>query len=144
MNPPLNQRPVPVRRESDVIVAAAVELVVLLFVPITAFIRLAPTVDGRVLAGGPLLISAVSYLLYRMDKLRAGTGTSRVPEWVLHASELCGGWPGAFMAQRVYRHKTAKLRFQVVFWLIILVHHLLALNFLLGWRLLGAAHVLLP
>ena len=124
--------------------AAAVELVVILFLPVAALVRLTPAVDARVLLGGPLLISVVSFLLYRMDKLRAGTGTNRVPEWVLHASELCGGWPGAFMAQHVYRHKTAKLSFQVIFWLIILLHQFLALDFLLGWRLLGTARVFLP
>jgi uncharacterized membrane protein YsdA (DUF1294 family) len=41
---------------------------------------------------------------------------------VLHASELLGGWPGALVAQQVFRHKTRKLSYQSAFWLIVTLH----------------------
>jgi hypothetical protein len=40
----------------------------------------------------------------------------RTPEKVLHASELLGGWPGALLAQQLFRHKTRKVSYQLVFW----------------------------
>lgn len=42
----------------------------------------------------------------------------------LHAVELLGGWPGALLAQQLLRHKTKKTSYQVVFWLIVLMHQI--------------------
>lgn len=55
---------------------------------------------------------------------------------MLQTWSLFGGWPGAFLAQRQFRHKTAKPTFQTVFWLIVLIHQLVALDSLRGWRVL--------
>lgn len=110
-------------------------LLLLLVVPALALSRLTPAMDGRVLAGVPVAMSLFTFLSYRSDKRRAEAGEWRIPEATLHLAELAGGWPGAFLAQRSYRHKTAKLSFQVVFWLIVLLHQFVALDFLLGWKL---------
>lgn len=66
--------------------------------------------------------SLITFALYGFDKRRAIGGGSRVPERTLHLGELLGGWPGAFLAQRVFRHKTQKASFRRVFWLIVLLH----------------------
>jgi uncharacterized membrane protein YsdA (DUF1294 family) len=34
----------------------------------------------------------------------------------LHVVALFGGWPGALIAQGVFRHKSTKEEFQTVFW----------------------------
>ncbi|WLH15336.1 DUF1294 domain-containing protein [Pseudomonas hefeiensis] len=68
------------------------------------------------------LVSMVAFLLYWSDKRKARTDAWRTPENVLHAVELAGGWPGALLAQQVFRHKTRKVSFQVVFWFIVLLH----------------------
>ncbi|MEE5079869.1 DUF1294 domain-containing protein [Pseudomonas alliivorans] len=82
------------------------------------------------------VMSLLAFVLYRHDKLQAGKGGQRTPESVLHATELLGGWPGALLAQQVFRHKTRKVSFQVVFWLIVLVHQALWIDWLfLGRRL---------
>lgn len=74
----------------------------------------------------PLLLyigmSLLSILQYWRDKQNAQTGQWRTPEKQLHAVELLGGWPGALLAQQLLRHKTQKTSFQLVFWLIVLVH----------------------
>ncbi|WP_300720066.1 DUF1294 domain-containing protein [Pseudomonas sp.] len=66
--------------------------------------------------------SAVAFGVYWYDKHQAKTGQWRTPEKALHGVELLGGWPGALLAQQVFRHKTRKVSFQVVFWLIVAVH----------------------
>jgi len=122
---------------------AWIVLGILLALPAVALFRLSATIDWRLLAGVPLLISLVTYLAYRSDKKRAQAGEWRVPESTLHILELGGGWPGAFLGQRRYRHKTSKLSFQVMFWLVVLIHQFLALDYLLRWAFIGGAiHVI--
>ena len=79
-----------------------------------------PTVYG--------LVSLGTYAAYAADKAQAGTGRRRVSERTLHLLGAAGGWPGALVAQRQFRHKTKKTAFRVVFWLIVLAHVGLA-----GW-----------
>lgn len=64
-----------------------------------------------------VLMSIVSFVAYGFDKRRSQTKGRRVPEQTLHVMALLGGWPGALMGQRTFRHKTQKLSFRVVFWL---------------------------
>ena len=67
-------------------------------------------------AAGYVGLSAVSYLMYRADKLAAQSGRRRTPEASLHLVDLLGGWPGALVAQHQLRHKTVKQPFQTIFW----------------------------
>ncbi|WP_130905607.1 MULTISPECIES: DUF1294 domain-containing protein [unclassified Pseudomonas] len=68
------------------------------------------------------IVSVLAFLLYWSDKRKARADQWRTPENVLHALEFAGGWPGALLAQQAFRHKTRKVSFQVVFWLIVLMH----------------------
>ena len=76
------------------------------------------------------LFSMATYGLYWHDKLRAQANGWRIPETTLHAFSLLGGWPGAYIAQRQLRHKTAKRWFQFIFWVIVLVWQVVALALL--------------
>ena len=67
-------------------------------------------------------VSVVTFVAYGLDKRRAGRADRRIPEIALHLLELCGGWPGALVAQQVFRHKRRKIRYLVVFWLIVALH----------------------
>jgi len=69
-----------------------------------------------------LVLSLVAFVFYGFDKRRAQKDGRRVPEKTLHIMSLLGGWPGALMGQRVFRHKTQKLRFRIVFWLCVMLH----------------------
>lgn len=73
---------------------------------------------------------------YAFDKKRARLGGRRIPEKTLHFLELIGGWPGAWIAQRYLRHKTAKVSYRVVFAIILLAYQGLSLDVLLD----GQAH----
>lgn len=112
------------------------ELVVLLLLPTIACTHVATRIDARILAGVVLAMSAFAFLAIWSDKRRAEAGEQRIPEATLHLLEFLGGWPGAFLAQRTFRHKTSKISYQVTFWVIVLVHQFVALDFLLGWSLI--------
>lgn len=66
--------------------------------------------------------SFVTFFVYCSDKESAEAGDRRVAENTLHFLDLLGGWPGALLAQQYFRHKTAKLGFQIIFWLVALAH----------------------
>jgi len=68
------------------------------------------------LLAGYLVLSAVLFGLYGWDKSAARRGARRTPEATLQLLALLGGWPGALVGQRLFRHKTRKRSFQVVFW----------------------------
>jgi uncharacterized membrane protein YsdA (DUF1294 family) len=68
------------------------------------------------------LMSIVSFVAYGLDKRRAQKDGRRVPEKTLQLMALFGGWPGALMGQRTFRHKTQKLSFRIVFWLCVALH----------------------
>ncbi len=69
-----------------------------------------------------VLTSVITFLVYGLDKRAAVRGRGRTPEATLHLLELLGGFAGALLAQHVFLHKRAKGRYQVVFWLIVLLH----------------------
>lgn len=62
------------------------------------------------------LLSLVAFTMYRADKVAAQRAAWRIPEANLHAVALLGGWPGALVARRVFRHKTRKQPFRTIFW----------------------------
>jgi uncharacterized membrane protein YsdA (DUF1294 family)/cold shock CspA family protein len=96
--------------------------------------------DWRLACGCAAGLSIIGFLVYWLDKLRARHGQWRISESTLHLVALLGGWPGAFLAQRHFRHKTSKLRFQLVFWLIVTLHQFLAVDYLRDWTSTHAAN----
>ena len=84
------------------------------------------------------LVSLFSFCQYWLDKQSAQKGRWRTPENSLHIAELLGGWPGALVAQQVFRHKTRKASFQLVFWAIVALHQAFWIDQLaLGGRYFG-------
>ena len=61
------------------------------------------------------VMSLVCFLAYGLDKQRAANAGRRVSERTLHLMAFLGGWPGALIGQRQFRHKTQKLTFRIVF-----------------------------
>ena len=68
------------------------------------------------------LFSGIAFLLYRADKSAAEQGRWRTPESTLHTIALVGGWPGALVARRVFRHKTSKQPFRTIFWVTVIAN----------------------
>ena len=93
------------------------------------FAELAP--NALYVAVAYAAMSLVALALYGFDKRRAESGGRRVRERTLHLVELLGGWPGALIAMRLFRHKTRKLSYLLVTWTIVAAH---AAGLWLLWR----------
>jgi uncharacterized membrane protein YsdA (DUF1294 family)/cold shock CspA family protein len=78
------------------------------------------------------VVSILTFLAYRWDKSAARKGQWRTKESSLLLLGLAGGWPGAVVAQKVFRHKTRKVSFQVAFWGSVVVN-----GVAVGWLLTG-------
>jgi uncharacterized membrane protein YsdA (DUF1294 family) len=60
--------------------------------------------------------SGVLFLAYGWDKSAAEGGHWRTQEATLNTMALIGGWPGGWIGQQAFRHKSRKVSFQVQFW----------------------------
>lgn len=69
-----------------------------------------------------LISSAVTFIVYALDKFSARRHGWRIPENLLHLLALLGGWPGALAAQQALRHKSRKQRFLLVFWITVVIN----------------------
>lgn len=67
------------------------------------------------------LINIVTVIAYGADKKAALRGEWRVPEAQLHTLEFLGGWPGAYIGQKIFHHKTKKKSYRVMFWLMLVL-----------------------
>jgi uncharacterized membrane protein YsdA (DUF1294 family)/cold shock CspA family protein len=83
-----------------------------------------------VLVGFYIVISALTYTVYAIDKSAAKSGDWRTSERSLHFFSLIGGWPGAAIAQSRLRHKSKKLSFRIVYFLTMIIN-----CGILGWLL---------
>ncbi len=69
-----------------------------------------------------LAINLLTFVAYGLDKRAATRGQRRTRERTLHLWSLAGGWPAAWCAQRVLRHKCAKASFQRMYWVTAWLH----------------------
>lgn len=69
-----------------------------------------------------LAASLGTFVVYAVDKSAAQRGRWRTAESTLHVLALVGGWPGALIAQRVFRHKSRKPSFRAGFLLTVVLN----------------------
>ena len=67
-------------------------------------------------------LSLLTFGAYALDKNAAQTGRWRTKESTLHLFALTGGWPGAWAAQRLLRHKSSKRSFLAAYRVTVAVH----------------------
>ncbi len=79
-------------------------------------------IGAAVYLGVIVVMSLICFMAYGFDKRRAQRGGRRIPERTLHFMAFMGGWPGAYLGQQYFRHKTQKLAFLRVFWLDVFLH----------------------
>ncbi|HEY4261195.1 MAG TPA: DUF1294 domain-containing protein [Schlesneria sp.] len=81
-----------------------------------------------------VVCSSLAFVLYGVDKRSAIRDKPRISERTLHLLSVFGGWPGAHLARITFRHKTLKVSFRVVFWVIVMIHlTLITYCMLFGW-----------
>ena len=68
-----------------------------------------------------ICINLTTFVAYGVDKRAAIKKSWRVPEKDLHMLEFLGGWIGAWIGQRFFRHKTAKRSYQNMYKLMIVL-----------------------
>ncbi len=81
-------------------------------------------------------VNITTFVAYGVDKKAAKQGQWRVPEKDLHTLEFLGGWIGAWLAQKFFRHKTAKKSYQRMYKLMIVM------EFIALWLILKFLHLL--
>ncbi|MFT5447012.1 MAG: uncharacterized membrane protein YsdA (DUF1294 family)/cold shock CspA family protein [Gammaproteobacteria bacterium] len=69
-----------------------------------------------------LIASAVTLVMYAVDKLAAHYNRWRISEKNLQLLGLAGGWPGALIARQLFRHKSKKESFTITFWVTVIVN----------------------
>ncbi len=52
-----------------------------------------------------IALSVTTFILFGVDKALAKAGRGRIPEIVLHAFTLLGGFPGQLLGRLIFRHK---------------------------------------
>lgn len=67
-------------------------------------------------------LSLVTVLFYGIDKFAAKNNMWRISEAKLHLLSLTGGWPGALIAQQLFKHKRSKSAFMSVYWITVVVN----------------------
>ncbi|MDB5943887.1 MAG: colD-shock DNA-binding protein [Ramlibacter sp.] len=74
------------------------------------------------LAAALVPLNVATFMAYWHDKYRAQQDQWRIAESTLHFWSFAGGWPGAWFAQRLLRHKTRKAAFQGTYWFSVVAH----------------------
>jgi uncharacterized membrane protein YsdA (DUF1294 family)/cold shock CspA family protein len=82
-----------------------------------------------------LLLNLGTFFMYWVDKHAAQTGRWRTPENTLHLLGLLGGWPGAWWAQSLLRHKSSKASFLAAYWSTVALHCLVLAGFVFSPQL---------
>jgi uncharacterized membrane protein YsdA (DUF1294 family) len=86
---------------------------------------LRPTWWWTIYLGLTAVMSPLCLAAYGIDKQRAAENLDRISERTLHLLALVGGWPGAVLGQQIFRHKSQKVSFRLVLWLILALHAVL-------------------
>ena len=60
-----------------------------------------------------IVINAITFLMYGIDKRKARKNQWRIPEKTLIFLAVLGGSPGALIGMYTFHHKTKKLKFQI-------------------------------
>ena len=96
-------------------------LVALLAVLLITYLQLLLFPAWDVVFAWLIAINLVTFVAFGYDKAIAPKGATRVPEAILLVLTLLGGSIGAVLARPLFRHKTQKVSFRLIFWPCVIV-----------------------
>ena len=76
-----------------------------------------------------IAVNIMAFIVFWLDKKRAEKAKTRISESSLLVLTLFGGTIGSIIAMLLFRHKTRKLSFLILFWPILIVQAAAALLF---------------
>lgn len=100
-----------------------------LFLSAVALIALQIWLDLRWIFDILIAMNASAFVLYGFDKFQAVSRSRRIPEKVLWLAAFAGGPAGALAGMYAFRHKTSKISFQFILFILILLQIALILYF---------------
>lgn len=68
-----------------------------------------------------VVINVLTFIVMLIDKIQASQHARRVRERTLYALTFLGGSPAMLLSMHVLRHKSRKVSFQLVVWLLLLL-----------------------
>lgn len=68
------------------------------------------------------IMSILTYVIYKVDKVKAINNKYRIKESTLLLFSFIGGSIGALLAMYIIRHKNKKIKFIFFNWLFLLIH----------------------
>jgi uncharacterized membrane protein YsdA (DUF1294 family)/cold shock CspA family protein len=116
------RRPTPARRAESPAAWTLPRLLVLPGFAAVYFLVASRWPVSHWVAAAYLLASMAAFVAYAIDKSAARHGGWRTPETTLHLFGLACGWPGALLAQQLFRHKSSKPSFVASFWATVVIN----------------------
>ena len=80
------------------------------------------TLEIMLLMGYLGLINLITFIMFGLDKSKAKRGVNRISEKTLLGISLIGGAFGGLLGMLVFRHKTKKLSFKLLFGIVLLIN----------------------
>lgn len=75
-----------------------------------------------------LIMNIIEFILMGLDKLFAIKNKNRIPEITLLFLSFLGGSLGSILGMILFRHKTKKWKFKILFTLFLVIHIILIIN----------------
>jgi uncharacterized membrane protein YsdA (DUF1294 family) len=126
------------KAENRIWILRIIGLSISLILPILALLKLGQSIKPVYLFSWIIFISVLTIFFNWFDKRKSIRQEWRISERTLHLLEILGGWPAAFLSQRVFRHKISKVSYQIYFWIIVSINQLVAFDYLRDWAFVKA------
>ncbi len=79
-----------------------------------------------------MIINIISFLMFYIDKQKAKKHKWRIPEATLLLFSFIGGSFGAFLAMKIFRHKTKHAKFYICVPLFMVLHIIIIVTGIIG------------
>lgn len=75
-----------------------------------------------------IVMNVITFFVYGLDKYYAKTNKFRISEKILYTLSVMGGCIGAILGMKIFRHKTKKIRFKILNFIMLVIWCYLFIN----------------